>query len=234
VGRTERHGGSILIAEPEAITRHVYRQAFATRGTEVIEAADGRDALVHALIRVPALVITELSALPLIDGTALCELLRRDSQTSRVPILAVTAEMRADQIERATRAGISAMLRKPVPIDEVVRTAGALMDQCRASMARAGASAESLTTERLESQALLGEARSLVRKARSQRFPSTNTPAPPPLDLICPRCGRKLLYVITHYGGVGAKLERWDRFICPRQCGTFEYRFVTCKLRQVT
>ena len=81
----------ILVADGDADARDRYAAAFADHGWRVMEAADGRDALVKALSRPPPALITELR-LPIIDGVALCEILRRDRVTANVPIAVVTAK----------------------------------------------------------------------------------------------------------------------------------------------
>src|SRR4051812_41406885 len=95
----------VLLADPHGDTRALYHHAFALRGASIAEAGDGREALVQALTRVPALIVAELS-MPFIDGVELCEILRRDGQTSHVPFLAVTAEARIEHAERAKKAGV--------------------------------------------------------------------------------------------------------------------------------
>ena len=45
----------ILVVDPDDDTRALYRQAFQLAGCDVVEAADGRDALTKALVRAPAL-----------------------------------------------------------------------------------------------------------------------------------------------------------------------------------
>lgn len=81
-----RIANRVLVVEPDQHTCAVHRQLLEQIGCEVVEAFDGRDALVKALTCQPALVLTEID-LPFLDGHALCELLRRDSTTRTVPIL---------------------------------------------------------------------------------------------------------------------------------------------------
>src|SRR3979409_825339 len=94
----------VIIADPDEDTRLPYCEWFQSEGWDIVQAPDGRDALVQALIKPPALVITELH-LPFIDGCALCDLLRRDRLTRSVPILVVTTETRIAELTRARRAG---------------------------------------------------------------------------------------------------------------------------------
>jgi CheY-like chemotaxis protein len=222
----------VLVAETHADTRALYTHAFGVHGHPVTEAADGRDALVHALARVPTLIVAELR-LPLIDGTELCEILRRDRATSHVPFLAVTGDGRIECRERAQRAGADAVLIKPVPIETVIKTGFALIDECRNLSLRMERLSRGTNLAQGETASLLDETRALMRSARkSFRRMTTTEPEQPPPVLLCPKCGRSLTYLATHYGGVSARhAERWDDFVCSGECGRFEYRYRTRALR---
>jgi CheY-like chemotaxis protein len=102
----------ILVVDADDEARALYRRSFV--GCEVIEAADGREALLKAFSRPLALVITELR-LPRLDGYTVCELLRYDRATTDVPILVVTSETRPADLNRARQAGATAVLSKPIP-----------------------------------------------------------------------------------------------------------------------
>ena len=101
----------ILLVDPDDDSRTMYREWFQESGCEVVEAIDGREALTEALVRPPALVISEIR-LPFIDGHALCEILRRDWATARIPILLVTSDGRTSELARAKAAGASAGTRQ--------------------------------------------------------------------------------------------------------------------------
>ena len=110
----QRHGMvRVLIADADDHTRSRLGESLTRAGCDVVEALDGRDALVKALSQRPTLVMTE-ARLPILDGYALCDVLRRDSVTRTVPILVVTAETRPSELIRARRAGANAVLSKPV------------------------------------------------------------------------------------------------------------------------
>ncbi len=94
------HDARILVADPDASARSHYRELLSVSGYEVVDAGDGREALVKALSQQPVLVITE-TRLPVFDGYALCEVLRRDTATQTVPILVVTSESRSAALARA-------------------------------------------------------------------------------------------------------------------------------------
>jgi len=112
--RASRRTHRILVADTDGETRAQYRASL--HGCDVIEATDGRDAMVKALSRRPALVITEVG-LPIMDGYALCEVLRRDSTTRTVPILLVTTPTTIPALDRARAIGVDGVLTKPVTPD---------------------------------------------------------------------------------------------------------------------
>src|SRR5438034_1677737 len=109
----------ILVVDPDDDTRSLYREWFQTSDCDVIEAADGRDGLTKALVRRPALVVTE-TRLPFIDGYALCEILRVDHLTIDVPILVVTSDARASEVARIKTSGANAVLVKPVTPEQLL------------------------------------------------------------------------------------------------------------------
>src|SRR5262252_1409911 len=94
VPHTEHPGAPfrILAADADPDTRALYRQTFSGGEYDFREASDGRDALVYALVHVPALLITDLR-LPLIDGIDLCAILRQDRTTATVPLVIATTDI---------------------------------------------------------------------------------------------------------------------------------------------
>jgi twitching motility two-component system response regulator PilG len=113
LSRDPRRTPRILVADADAAARAFYRESLKGSPCDVVDAMDGRVALVKALVHRPSLVITE-TRLPLCDGYALCEVLRTDSTTRQVPILVVTSETRLSSLHRARAAGADAVLVKPV------------------------------------------------------------------------------------------------------------------------
>jgi len=197
----------------------LYREVLQRRGSDVVDAVDGRDAMVRALSVRPSLVITELH-LPILDGFALCSVLRRDSLTRAVPIVVVTAERRPSEVDRARAAGADVVLIKPVTPEALLSEIDRLLEQPPA-------------TEPRERKVTRPGARRTSLKKAYQRV-TTTTPAIPPPDLWCPRCDRPLQYQRSFVGGVSQRQpEQWDQFDCPAQCGTFEYRQRTRSVRAV-
>jgi two-component system chemotaxis response regulator CheY len=223
----------VLVADPDGDTRSLYRQMLELAGHDIIEAADGRDALVKALETPPHFVVTE-TRLPMMDGYALCEILRQDRLTHAVPILVVTSEARAERLARARAAGASAVLVKPVPIDAILEQMKRLIESSREN--RNGlASAPPIATPptRVDDAKDAGARVRTTLSKTHQRFDTTAPPATPPV-LHCPGCDAALTYQYSHVGGVSSRHpEQWDYYLCPRSCGTFEYRQRTRRLRRV-
>jgi two-component system chemotaxis response regulator CheY len=204
---------SILVVDADDEARALYRESLARVG-EVVEAADGRDALAKALLREPSLVVTEMR-LPFIDGPALCELLRRDPATAGVPILVVTGDAGSAAMQRAKRSGADAVMTKPAPPDRVLETAKVLL-------ARQRPAAQPPPIE---------ETRRKTLSKSHARFETTTPPVPAPA-LRCPLCDQPLTYERSHVGGVSDRhAEQWDDYVCAT-CGAFQYRQRTRKLRR--
>ena len=215
----------ILLVDPDDDSRMMYREWFQQSGCEVVEAIDGRDALTEALVRPPALVISEIR-LPFIDGHALCEILRRDSATARIPILLVTSDGRTAELARAKAAGASAVLVKPATPEQMLEESRRLL----AVMAPPSAP-EAETAAAPEAAPPL---RSRRRMSKSLARISTTTPPLTPPRAVCPSCDRFLTYRHSHTGGVNERQpEQWDWYLCPGQCGMFEYRHRTRSLRRL-
>jgi len=216
---------TILIVDADRDTRALYREVFESRKYNVVEACDGREALIEAFERLPALVVMELT-LPYVDGCSLAEILRRDPTTCTVPVVIVTAETSRIALDRARRAGANVVLQKPVAIDHVIGESERLLSRAAAE------AAEPLSTEETGTTA----ARAGLPRGLSRSFPryTTTDPLRGPLQLGCPTCDRPLTYERSHIGGVNARsAEQWDEYSCT-SCGTFEYRQRTHKLKRTT
>ena len=100
----------ILIAERDQNVRRLQGFFLGRAGFAVEFSDDGQDALDRALLAPPALVITEI-LIPRLDGLALCRRLREDPRTRDVPVIVFSILAAA---QRASEAGASAFLRKPL------------------------------------------------------------------------------------------------------------------------
>jgi CheY-like chemotaxis protein len=203
----------MLVVDGDVDTREMYEEFFAQKRWNVTQARDGRDALVLAFKQPPSIVVTELW-LPLVDGLAVCRLLRRDRLTRAIPILVVTGETRPDYLKQAEQVGANAVLIKPSTPDAV----SAAIERLTSTTAVQRFAPPSVTR------------RSLSKAHLRFETSSPNDPAP---ELFCPICTGQLRYEKTFIGGVSRRHpERWDYLNCA-SCGQFSYRHRTRKLRQI-
>jgi DNA-binding response OmpR family regulator len=223
----------VLVAEPDAQIRHFYTQSLTATGCDVIEAADGREALVRALVREPSLVVAELH-LPLIDGVSLCRILREDRVTRDVPILILTSDTDRANVSRALFAGADQVLAKPATIDVLLLETRRLLS-ASAELRRRAHALRNKVAQQLEHSTALIERSAGHRPIKSHVHDRRATTTPPlaPPALKCPTCDVNLRYDHSEIGGVSATHpEQWDYFECA-SCGLFQYRQRTRKLRRV-
>ena len=83
---------TVLIVDPDADSRFIYRSILAAHGFRTIDAVDGQQALLLAASHLPDAAIVELRV-PALDGYQLIHLLRSGARTSAIRIVVVTAQM---------------------------------------------------------------------------------------------------------------------------------------------
>jgi two-component system, cell cycle response regulator DivK len=104
----------ILVADDTEDIRLMIRVMLENKGHSVVEAADGREAVELATCKHPDVILMDLS-MPVMDGIEATKCLRRQPETSNMPIIAVTAHC-ANSIwrQRALSAGCTECVGKPV------------------------------------------------------------------------------------------------------------------------
>lgn len=215
----------VLIVDPDPDTRELYRQRLRGGDWTIIEAVDGRDAIVAALKHRPTLVITNMR-LPFVDGFGLCEVLRADPETRHTRVLAIAGPLSAKDTMRTRRLRIDVVLPQPTDVTAVLAAAQRL---CAASTVAAAPGGEaSAPACKSPVNARVGK-----RLAAFHRYVTTTPPQTPP-EVWCPGCMAWLVYKMSRIGGVSSRnAEQWDEFFCEGGCGSFEYRHRTRRLRTI-
>jgi hypothetical protein len=167
----------------------------------------------------------------------LCQLLRRDPSTTRIPIVFVTGDAFEGDLRRAERSGADAVLTKPCLPEKLLAEIRRVL-QLSAELRTRGNNARAKVAEQAErSQVLIDRSHGHMRRvmlSRAHKRADTTEPPTTPPALICPQCDLPLKYVHSHVGGVSARHpEQWDYFECTAGCGTFQYRERTRKIRRV-
>jgi two-component system cell cycle response regulator DivK len=102
----------ILVVEDDPDNRRIVAKVLSVEGYHVVEATDGREALVQARAERPDLILMDL-ALPNMDGWEATRQLKGNAETRSIPVVALTAvAMRGDE-EQARAAGCDDYLPKP-------------------------------------------------------------------------------------------------------------------------
>jgi CheY-like chemotaxis protein len=104
----------VLIVEDQSDLRLLYVEHLTTSGFDVIEAANGAEAIDHTSARMPDVVLMDLS-MPIVDGWEATRRLKADGRTKHIPVVALTAHDGSGELERATLAGCDWFVPKPCP-----------------------------------------------------------------------------------------------------------------------
>lgn len=103
----------ILIVEDDAASMKLAHVVLTHEGNEVSEAEEAIKALKSIKQKKPHVILMDL-VLPGLDGLALTRKLKKDPQTCRIPIIAVTAFPDRFSREKALAAGCDAYIIKPI------------------------------------------------------------------------------------------------------------------------
>src|SRR5262245_10964433 len=117
--RSRRERPLVLIVEDQSDLRRLYAQQLTMSGFDVIEAANGSEAVAWTSAHHPDVVLMELS-LPVLDGWEATRLLKGDEKTAHIPVVALTAHDGAGDLQQATEAGCDWFVPKPCPPDALI------------------------------------------------------------------------------------------------------------------
>ena len=109
----------VLIVEDQSDLRLLYVEHLTTSGFDVIEAANGAEAIDHTSARMPDVVLMDLS-MPIVDGWEATRRLKADESTRHIPIVALTGHALAGASDGAKKAGCDSFVTKPCLPDDLV------------------------------------------------------------------------------------------------------------------
>lgn len=116
--KKEGAGIKILVVDdmPESI--RLVKKVLEVRGYKVIEAQTGADAINTAQTEFPDLILMDVRLPGGIDGLEATRRIKALSQLAHIPILAMTASVRLEDMHWALDAGCVGFIRKPIDINE--------------------------------------------------------------------------------------------------------------------
>ncbi|MBN1286407.1 MAG: response regulator [Anaerolineae bacterium] len=110
----------ILYIEDNPANRMLVQRVLLAEDIEVVEAEDAMIGIDLAMREKPDLILMDLQ-LPSMDGLTATRHLRAIDSLKDVPIIALTANVMKEDIEKARAAGCNGFIGKPIDIDVLPR-----------------------------------------------------------------------------------------------------------------
>ncbi|WP_417911853.1 ATP-binding protein [Candidatus Electronema sp. TJ] len=112
-------GAKILLVEDNEINQELAKILLSRRGIEVTVASNGKEALqVLAGQRFDGVLMD--MHMPVMDGCTACKIIRSQPEYSRLPIIALTASVMAEDKEKTKAAGMNGHIGKPFREEEML------------------------------------------------------------------------------------------------------------------
>ena len=109
----------ILIVEDNEMNRDMLSRRLIKKGFEIIIAVDGEEGVKKTLSEKPDLILMDMS-LPVMDGWEATKKLKSNLDTSKIPIIALTAHAMAQDKEKALAAGCDEYDTKPIDLNRLL------------------------------------------------------------------------------------------------------------------
>jgi len=116
----------VLVVDDSDLIRQVLTDAFTPAGYDVSTAADGAEALRRIAQQRPDLVVADI-LMPVMDGWALCNEMRKEPSTRDIPIIFLTTERDVPKRIKALEMGADDYLCKPFSKEELLARAAAVL-----------------------------------------------------------------------------------------------------------
>lgn len=102
----------ILVAEDSSTVRRLVAARLRADGYQVVEAADGEQALSFARDEQPDLLVLD-KVMPKFDGFEVVRALKEDPRTAEIPIVMLTERTSEDDVLGGLRLGVEEYMPKP-------------------------------------------------------------------------------------------------------------------------
>ena len=119
----------ILVAEDERDIRELIVITLQTHGlTEVIQASKSEEAVAKAKDHNPVLILMDVR-MPRMTGYEACEALKKDDDTSGIPVVFLSAKGQDMEIRRGIELGAEEYILKPFAPDELFQRVAEILQQ---------------------------------------------------------------------------------------------------------
>ncbi len=124
----------LLLADDSVTIQKVVNLTFADEGIEVLAVGDGDAAMEKFVEFAPDLLMVDVN-MPGMDGYRICEMIKQDEQTARIPVILLVGSFEPFDEERAYRVGADGYLTKPFQsIRQLVGKVTTLLDAANADV----------------------------------------------------------------------------------------------------
>jgi CheY-like chemotaxis protein len=115
----EGRSASVLVIDDQPFFTNMLRGALEQQGFRVLVANSGADGLASAKKNLPDAILLDIE-MPVMDGFAVCEQLRKDEAVKQTPIVILTATNNPKLNERAFKAGADIVALKVLSTERLV------------------------------------------------------------------------------------------------------------------
>jgi two-component system cell cycle response regulator DivK len=119
---------TVLIVEDNDKNMKLARDVLKAKGYQTLEAITGEEGVRLAKERKPDLVLMDIQ-LPGINGVEAFRQIRADANTSRIPVVALTASVTPTDRTAIAAAGFDAFLSKPINLKEFLDTVKRMVEK---------------------------------------------------------------------------------------------------------
>ena len=114
------HKLSILLVDDEPVNRFAARTLLEQDGHEVIEAENGQIAIEKINTQAFDVILMDIH-MPVMDGVVATRKIRENNE-NKLPIIGLTASVMTDEKEQYIKAGMNAVVEKPIVIKKLIKT----------------------------------------------------------------------------------------------------------------
>jgi two-component system cell cycle response regulator DivK len=116
----------VLLVEDNEMNRDMLLRRLTRRGFEVSVAADGKEGVETARREMPDIILMDMS-LPVLDGWGATSILKAETATRSIPVIALTAHAMAGDRAKALDCGCDDYDTKPIDMPRLLEKMGRLL-----------------------------------------------------------------------------------------------------------
>lgn len=117
---------TILIADDQELNRNLISRMISIHGFNSLFAVNGKEAVEKTIHLKPDLILMDMG-MPIVAGWEATKLIRQNTETQHIPIVALTAHVLSEDKTQAIEAGCNDYLSKPIDFGKLIATINNLL-----------------------------------------------------------------------------------------------------------